>query len=435
MRTFLQRILIASQWGASLALVAGCGTNIGGGEGGAGGEGAGGSPGAGGGSGGSGMMQDGGTPIGEVDPPPAPVCSGPIYEYGDGGYDGQCCEITLCTEPVDGACPSAMDARSVLSGLPPGSGHCECSPLHGPYGGMSDADGAACCYLVGSITCEGRPLRVLGEARLAEVIAGPSAWSSAPPERDAARRAFPAALGALDVTAIPVEVRRQVARRWVERGRNEHASVASFGRFGVALMALGAPPELVEAAHRAAIDEVDHARLCLALASTYAGEALGFGALRVDGAFGEIDSLEAAAVDTVIEGCVGETLAALEATAIAAQAGPLAVRLALEAIAEDEARHAELGWAFVRWALCVGDARLGARVTAAFESAAARATAGAEERGEEPPVEHGFLPAAELACLRRQAIAEVILPAAAALVAGRAQGVSDGAEGSRALLA
>ncbi|MFT3768898.1 MAG: hypothetical protein QM820_25935 [Minicystis sp.] len=404
MRAFLQRILVASQWGASLVLVAGCSSNVNGGNGGAGG---------------SGTPLDGGTPVGNVDPLPTPECSGPIYDGSMGGYDGQCCEKTLCTAPTDGYCPAAEVAKPTLDGLPPGSGTCECSPIRGPYAGTSDAGDAICCYLIGSIGCEGRPLVVHGEARLADVIAAPSAWSSAPPDRDAARRDFPAALAALDVASLPAAVRDHLARRWADRARNEHASVASFGRFAIALMALGAPPALVEAAHRAAIDEVDHARLCLALTSAYAGEARGFGALRVDGAFGEIDSLEAAAVDTVIEGCVGETLAALEAAATAAQAGPEAVRLALQAIAEDEARHAELGWAFVRWALGMGDARLTLRVMAAFEAAMQKAMAGVETHEEEPPVAHGFLPAAEIGALRRQAVAEVIRPAAAALVRGR----------------
>ncbi|APR80261.1 putative lipoprotein [Minicystis rosea] len=405
MRAFLQRILIASQWGASLVLAAGCSSSVEtelGGTGGSTGTGT--------------TTQDAGTVLPNLPPMPTPACSGPIYDAG-GGYDGQCCEIKVCYTP-SGACLAPDDARPMLSGLPPGSGTCECSDLHGPYASSSDPN--QCCYLVGSISCEGRPLIVHGAARLAGLIPGPSAWSKAPPDRDALRRDFAAALNDIDGVSLPAEVREHVARRWADRARNEHASVASFGRFAIALMALGAPPELVEAAHRAAIDEVDHARLCLAMASRYAGEPMGFGALRVDGAFADVDSLEAAAVDTVMEGCVGETLAALEAAATAALAGPPAVRLALEIIAEDEARHAELGWAFVRWALGTGNARLAARVSGAFEAAMRKAMNGAEPREQEPPAAHGFLPTADLVALRRQAVIEVIRPAAAALVGASA---------------
>jgi hypothetical protein len=409
MRAFLQRILLASQWGASLVLVAGCGSNVSG------------SGGSGGGTGGTttgttGPVPDGGVAVGNLDPLPTPVCSGPVY---DGGYYGQCCEIVLCEPPTDGACSAADVAHTTLAGLPPGSGECECSPIRGPYAGTADGGAATCCYLVGSISCEGRPLLVAGEARLAEVIAAPSAWCSAPPDRDAARRDFAAALAALDAAALPVSARARLAQRWAERARNEHASVASFGRFSIALMALAAPPALVESAHQAAIDEIDHARLCLSLASAYGGEPLGFGPLRVDGAFAEVDSLEAAAVATVIEGCVGETIAALEMGEAAAQAGPLAVRLALTAIAEDEARHAELGWAFVRWALGTGDARLAVQVRAAFAMAMDRAVTDGAARDAEPPPEHGFLPGADVVRLRRRAVAEVIRPAAAALLGRR----------------
>jgi hypothetical protein len=63
----------------------------------------------------------------------------------------------------------------------------------------------------------------------------------------------------------------------------EHASVASFARFSLQLMAAGAPASLVEAAHRAALDEIEHARLTFRLASRYEGRALGPGPLPVDG--------------------------------------------------------------------------------------------------------------------------------------------------------
>jgi hypothetical protein len=48
---------------------------------------------------------------------------------------------------------------------------------------------------------------------------------------------------------------------------------------------------------------------------------------------------------------VGETVAALEAAEGAAQALDPAIRTTLAAIARDEARHAELAWDFVAWAL------------------------------------------------------------------------------------
>jgi len=408
MRSFLHRLLFASQWGASLVIISGCGSDVSR------------EPGSTDGANGNENLN--------LDLTPEPVCRGPYYDDG-GGFFGQCCDDVLCTTPVNGACPSTADARAVLTGLPPGSGSCECEPLRGPYAN-TDADSAdACCYLVGSIGCEGRPLLVHGEARLAEVIAGPSAWSILGErriDREPADRDMTGALKELDVSGLSAEARSSLAKRWAERGRNEHASVASFSRFSMGLIALGAPPELLMAAHRAALDEVRHARLAMSLASIYAGEPMGFGPLQVNGAFEEMGSLEATTLATVIEGCVGETLAALEVAAAAAQAGPPAVRAALNEIAEDEARHAELSWAFVRWAVGIGGSTLRAQVAATFEMALQRAgepagaNAGANADAEELFAAHGFLPAEETARLRRQAIAEVIRPAASALIAGAA---------------
>jgi hypothetical protein len=255
---------------------------------------------------------------------------------------------------------------------------------------------------------------VEGRLCLAEVIAAKSAWSEG--ERD-----FAAELRSLEPGELPLDLRARVAQRWMERARFEHASIASFSRFALALMSLGAPPALLEATHRAALDEVEHARIALSVAAAYAGEPLGFGPLRVDGAFGDLASLEAAAVATVSEACVGETMAALEAAEAAAQAGPRAVQLGLAAIAEDEARHAELGWAFVRWALGTGDARLRDRVAQAFAAALDQAE---HPRRDDLPAGHGFLTGAESAALRRRAVAEVIRPAMNALLASAREAAS-----------
>jgi hypothetical protein len=74
----------------------------------------------------------------------------------------------------------------------------------------------------------------------------------------------------------------------------------------------------------------------------------------------------------------------------------------------------------------IGGSRLRAQVAATFEMALQRAgepagaNAGANADAEELFAAHGFLPAEETARLRRQAIAEVIRPAANAMIAGAA---------------
>jgi hypothetical protein len=74
------------------------------------------------------------------------------------------------------------------------------------------------------------------------------------------------------VDGLTAEERDVLAAAWTEAALFEHASVASFSRVSLELLAAGAPSELVELAHRAALDEVHHAQLCFTLASAYAGE-------------------------------------------------------------------------------------------------------------------------------------------------------------------
>jgi hypothetical protein len=146
----------------------------------------------------------------------------------------------------------------------------------------------------------------------------------------------------------------------------EHASVAMFSYFSLQLLAIGAPPSLIEDAHRAALDEIKHAELCFSLATTYAWHTIGPRRLPIDeGALTGCD-LQSVAVGTVEKGCVWETIAALEAEAAAALAHDHAVRAVQLRISEDESRHADLAWRFVRWAAQIGGAPVRAALHAAF---------------------------------------------------------------------
>ena len=49
------------------------------------------------------------------------------------------------------------------------------------------------------------------------------------------------------------------------------AEIASFARTSLDLLALGAPADLVAETHRAALDEIEHARIAYALASAFSG--------------------------------------------------------------------------------------------------------------------------------------------------------------------
>ncbi len=191
------------------------------------------------------------------------------------------------------------------------------------------ATGDECCYGIQQEPRNpgGRPARVEGVPRFAEVASG-RAWHAA-----------------ID-TELPHDGERAAA--WLAQARMEHASVAAFAATSLRLLALGAPPELVAGAHRAALDEIEHARIAFALASAYAGTPLA--PATFDGAAAMTGvTLEALAVETFVDGCIGETLGAIAVARDAAAEPDPAIAELLRGIAVDEARHAELAWQIVTW--------------------------------------------------------------------------------------
>jgi hypothetical protein len=160
-----------------------------------------------------------------------------------------------------------------------------------------------------------------------------------------------------DAPAAHVEdpaARAMLAAAWEADARTEHASIAAFARLSLDLMAAGAPPHLVEASLRAALDEVRHAKGAYSLASAYAGHPQGPGLLpEVATAPGGLSRL---ATETLIDGCLGEGLAAACAREAAAEASDPAVKAHLSAVARDESRHAELAWDVLAFCLTHGGA-------------------------------------------------------------------------------
>lgn len=158
----------------------------------------------------------------------------------------------------------------------------------------------------------------------------------------------------------------EAAAAWLRDAGSEYASVASFARAAIELMAVGAPSDLVHACHRAAIDELRHAELCTRIAWSLGAPQQ---VPRVVPAVGPREaSLVRVAIDTFVEGCVGETLAALVAQTAAAECPDAEIRVALATIAADEEQHAALAWRTIRWALDTG----GLAVADALRDAAAR---------------------------------------------------------------
>jgi hypothetical protein len=217
---------------------------------------------------------------------------------------------------------------------------------------------------------------------------------------------------------LPEATRRAIVEHWTRAAQLEHASVAAFSRFSLQLLAIGAPPSLIEDAHRAALDEIKHAELCFSLATLYAGHGIGPGPLPVDQRALTGWDLQSVAVGTVEEGCVGETVAALEARAAAELASDDAVRTVYLRIHEDESRHAELAWRFVRWAAELGGAPVQAALRDAFERTIERFEGQTPlESIHEPRLEaHGVLSERRKQALRSQVMNEVIRPALAELL-------------------
>ncbi|HRH00730.1 MAG TPA: hypothetical protein PLR99_31020, partial [Polyangiaceae bacterium] len=207
------------------------------------------------------------------------------------------------------------------------------SPDHTATRAVTDkGKGAMCCYQEPRAFCGGgRPLAGAHGPLLAPHT--PRAdWHDA----------------ALAATRPPPPV-EALAERFLVDAAFEHASIAAFARASLQLVALGAPADLVRDTHAAAIDEVHHARTCLALAQRRGAPEVGPGPLPLDGA-PIAWSVTALVTEAFHGGCVGETRAALELRA-RAERGDDVEREALLRMADDEERHAELAFRTVAWAL------------------------------------------------------------------------------------
>jgi len=216
---------------------------------------------------------------------------------------------------------------------------------------------------------------------------------------------------------LPEALRRTLVAHWTRAAEMEHASVAAFSRFSLQLLAVGAPPSLIEDAHRAALDEIKHAELCFSIATIHAGHGIAPGPLPIDQRALTGWDLQSVALGTV-EGCVGEMIAALEARAAAELAFDDAVRTVHRRIHEDESRHAELAWRCVRWAAQLGRAPLQSALRDAFELTIARFEGGAplESIHGQRLEAHGILSERRKQALRKQIAHEVLRPAVTRLL-------------------
>lgn len=263
------------------------------------------------------------------------------------------------------------------------------------------ADGHRACTPGGCAI--GRPFLVDGEARTAPL----------------ARRADWCQGGlAPSLEGIDGSLRDDLAAAWEHIARMEHASIAAFARFSLQLLSLGAPADLIERTNSAMTDETRHARAAFALASAYRGRKIGPGALSPDGA---LDGGDVATIVRLVirEGCVGETVAAVEAGEAEANAGDPVVRSVLAMIANDESEHAELAWRTLRWALeTLGDEVRSAvrEEIALLENELYGASSAALSRRDEVLLSHGIVTNERREPMRREVLSRAALPCLRALV-------------------
>ena len=202
-------------------------------------------------------------------------------------------------------------------------------------GDSGSASGTRCVMpMAGTAGTPGRPFLVGGHARTSTLV----------PREDWCQRLKPRLAG------MSAERRRILGEYWTRVALLEHASIAAFLRFSLELLAVGAPHAFLDDATRAIADETRHARLAFGLATAYLGYGVGAGELSAPDALDRFD-LRTVTVETLLSGCIGETLAAIAASEALERCEDETVRNVLVEIVRDETRHAKLAWRFVQWAI------------------------------------------------------------------------------------
>lgn len=189
----------------------------------------------------------------------------------------------------------------------------------------------------------GRPLHIRGKQLHPELRQGSDWTQGARPDASALTPATRCALEAL----------------WLHDAQKEHASVPAFARISWMLAAVGAPADLMERAHVAGLEEIDHARRCFALAAGYGGRShtvepmpeLLLGGLEFHG-----PPLVALALESLRDGCLLEDYNADVAGRCAERCTDAATKDLLERIAVEERSHADFSWDLLIWCLERGGA-------------------------------------------------------------------------------
>jgi hypothetical protein len=241
------------------------------------------------------------------------TCDVTLYTRRGGTFDDYTIKHGQC---VPAECKQDSDCASGLCGRSARYDGCgddiqfACRTDHDTCVSQADcgyADGGSTCsfdeyekkaWICQQESCDiGRPLLVDGVARTAPAVVRDDWRADLERTRDVS----------MPVSAV-------LAEHWTRIAALEHASVASFARFTLELLALAAPPDLLLAAQRAALDEVEHARLAWAPRQPLRRAARSAPARSRTADLDPTRPPAAFVAALVEEGCVGETLGAAEAS-------------------------------------------------------------------------------------------------------------------------
>lgn len=222
--------------------------------------------------------------------------------------------------------------------------------------------------------------------------------------------------GTLDPQRYSERARIAHRQAWTLSAFQEHRTAAACADTVSALVAAGAPLDLIAMATRFSLDELVHVELCARLANELGGgvRLLHDPRALAPGPSAALPPLLRAADLIVRHFCVGEAISVplLRATWHATRHA--LVKGALGVIVKDEAAHGELGWMFLDWADDALDdadrAQLGA-VAGAMIADVRRSCAAVAERTVEPGAgaELGWLEPREYVAVAEAALAAKVL--------------------------
>lgn len=219
--------------------------------------------------------------------------------------------------------------------------------------------------------------------------------------------------GALDIVTSDLDTatRFVLAALWQQRADSESAVRMVFQQLAEAFAAIGAHPEVIALARRAADDEVRHAAVCTELAAAYRGEPV---APAIEPAVRLPDYVAdrrlRAALHAVNLCCIGETIAVAFVEACLAQCADAKLREIHRRHLADEVRHARVGWAHLA---SLNVAELDEVATWVPELVRAQLAGWEQRLGELPEAGvpgHAYPPRAELIRAVQTAVRELVLP-------------------------